>query len=85
MTVLELIATWTEEERIGHADLIAECLEREKVLNGLREKIKGSEESLKQSLDQLLSGLSCLAEAMNESENQVQTLYLRLAKPKGTA
>ncbi len=85
MTVLELISTWTEEERAGHADLIAECLEREKVLNGLRETIRTSEENLKQSLDQLLSGLSCLAEAMNESESQVQSLYLRLARPKGTA
>ena len=85
MTVLELISTWTEEERTGHADLIAECLEREKVLNSLRETIRVSEEDLKQSLDQLLSGLSYLAEAMNESENQVQSLYLRLARPKGTA
>ena len=85
MTVLELISTWTEEERTGHADLIAECLEREKVLNGLKETIRLSEENLKQSLDQLLCGLNCLAEAMNESEKQVQSIYLRLARPKGTA
>jgi hypothetical protein len=85
MTVLELISSWTEEERTSHADLIAECLEREKVLNALRETIRVSEENLKRSLDQLLSGLNCLAEAMNESKNQVQSLYLGLARPKGTA
>ena len=46
MTARELISTWTEEERTTHADLISECLERERFLGGLRGKIRASEGEL---------------------------------------
>ena len=85
MTARELISTWTEEERITHADLIAECLEREKFLDGLKGKIRASEGELQRTLDQFLSALSHLAEAINPSGGQFQGLYLRLMKPKGNA
>ena len=85
MTARELISNWTEEERITHADLIAECLERERVLDGLRGKIRTSQGELQQTLDQLLSALRSLNEAINQTGDQFQDLYLRLIKPKGNA
>ncbi len=85
MTARELISNWTEEERITHADLIAECLEREKMLDGLRGKIRASQGELRQTLDQLLSALRNLNEAINQTGDQFQDLYLRLIKPKGNA
>jgi len=85
MTALELISTWTEEERITYADLIAECLEREKFLDGLRGKISACQGELQHTLDQLLSALSHLAEAVSQTGDQFQGLYLRLSKPKGNA
>jgi phage shock protein A len=85
MTARELVSTWTEEERATHADLIAECLEREKFLDGLRGKLRASQGELQSSLDQLLTALSHLAEAVNQTGDQFQDLYLRLMKPKGNA
>jgi hypothetical protein len=85
MTARELISTWTEEERTTHADLIAECLEREKSLDGLRGKIRDSGGELQRTLDQLLIALSHLAEAINQTGDQFQDLYLRLIEPKGNA
>ena len=85
MTAQELVSNWTEEERITHADLIAECLEREKFLNSLRGKIRTSQGELQQTLDQLLSALRDLNEAINQTGDQFQDLYLRLIKPKGNA
>ena len=85
MTARELISTWTEEERSTHADLIAECLEREKFLDGLKGKIRASEGELQHTLDQLSISLGHLAEAVNQTGDQFQDLYLRLIKPKGNA
>ena len=85
MTARELISTWTEEERTTHADLIVECLEREKFLDSLRGKFRASEGELQSTLDQLLTALSHLAEAVNQTGDQFQDLYLRLMKPKGNA
>ena len=85
MTTRELVSTWTEEERTTHADLIAECLEREKFLDGLRGKLRASQGELQSSLDQLLTALSHLTEAVNQTGDQFQDLYLRLMKPKGNA
>jgi phage shock protein A len=85
MTAWELISAWTEEERIKHADLIAECLEREKLLHDLRGKISVSQDELKHSLDQLLSRVRHLAEAINNHKDQIQNLYLHLSKAKGNA
>jgi hypothetical protein len=85
MTARELVSTWTEEERTTHADLIAECLEREKFLAGLKGKVRVSEGELQRTLDQLLIALSHLAEAINQTGDQFQDLYLRLMKPKGNA
>ncbi len=85
MNVLELISTWTEEERKLHADLIAECLQREILLNGLRGKIRQSEEELVVSIDQLLTGLNHLAETVGENTDQIEKIYLSLAKAEGNA
>jgi len=83
MTARELISTWTDEERITHADLIAECLEREKFLDDLRGKIRASEADLQRTLGQLLSALRNLTEAINQTGDRFQDLYLCLSKPKG--
>ncbi len=85
MNVLELISGWTEEERMLHADLIAECLQRELLLNDLRGKIRQSEEELTVSLDQLLSGLGHLAKSVAENTDQIEKIYLSLAKAEGNA
>lgn len=84
MTVLELITKWTPEERQKMADLIAECLEREIILNRLRKTMKGSEGELAKSLDRLLFRISRVADEAKKNGDQVQTLYLLLAKEKGT-
>ncbi len=84
MTVSELIAKWTEEERKQHADLIAECLKQEQFLNSLRRKIKASEEEVKKSVEHLW-GLNHLIEIVNLNEDRWQTIYLHLAKGKGNA
>jgi hypothetical protein len=85
MTARELVSTWTEEERIAHADLIAECLEREKLLDGLRGQLRDSQGELQRTLDQLLSALGHLAAAVNQAGDQFQDLYLRVMKPRGNA
>ncbi len=83
MNVLELISTWNEEERIMHADLIAECLQRELLLNGLKRKMRESEEELSVNLDQLLAGLNHLAQSVSENTDQIEKVYLSLAKAEG--
>lgn len=85
MTVLELISSWTEEERKQHAGLIEECLKREEELNGLRGRIRKAEMELSQHLDGLLSGLSRLALSVNADGDRMGNLYLRLVKPRGNA
>jgi hypothetical protein len=85
MNVLELISRWTEEERIMHADLIAECLQRELLLNDFKGRIRQSEEELTVSLDHLLSGLSNLAQTVSENTDQIEKIYLSLARAEGNA
>ena len=85
MTVLELVSRWTEEERNEHSDLISECLQREDFLLSLRGRLRAAEAEMDDSLGQLLSRLADLAKIADESKDQVQTLYLRLAKVKGNA
>ncbi len=85
MTVRELIANWTEEERKQHADLIAEYLKREQFLNSLSGRIRASEEELKKRVEHLLWGLNNLIEIVNLNEDRWQTIYLYLAKGKGNA
>jgi hypothetical protein len=85
MTVLELIAAWTEDERKQHADLISECLKREQFLSGLRLKMKESEKELSSSLNQLLSGLTDLKQTVNANAEQIRDFYLRLVRPQGNA
>jgi hypothetical protein len=85
MTVSELIMSWTEEERKQHADLIVECLEREKLLNDLKGKIEASEKDLTKNLDQLLTGLSQISQDVNKICDQMQDIYLHLAKGQGNA
>ena len=85
MNVLQLIASWTEEERQRHADLIAECLQREKFLISMKGKIRESEEELKKNVDGLLSGLNNLAQTVTENTDQIQKIFLTLAKAEGNA
>ncbi len=85
MTVLELISSWTEEERKTHAGLIEECLQREKFLLGIGRELRAAEKEMDKSIDTLLMGLSDLAHAVNEKRDQVETLYLLLARGKGNA
>jgi len=85
MTVLELIAGWTEDERKQHADLITECLKREQFLNSLRVKMKESEKELRSNLGHLLSGLTELRQTVNTNAEQIRDIYFRLARPQGNA
>ena len=83
MTVLEVISSWTQEEQRRHADLILECLERERFLTEIKRSLKKSEEELKQSLDLFLSRINDLAQTARENANQLISTYLRLAKGGG--
>jgi hypothetical protein len=85
MTVSELINNWSEEERKQHEDLIMECLEREQLLNALKGRIEATEEALTKSLDQMLSGLSQLYLNIHKTSEQMENIYLHLAKAQGNA
>ncbi len=83
MTVLELIASWTEEERRSHADLIAECLRREESVKGLN--IRAKQEELSTQVDKLVAGLEGLTLAVTEYGNSIESVYLGLMKAEGNA
>lgn len=85
MTVHELVSRWSEEERRRQADLIVECLNREKLLIGIEKKSLGAEAELAQSLDLLLDGLKGLSRKMSRNADQLEKIYLRAAKGKGNA
>ena len=85
MTVLELISHWTPEERSRYADLIAECLERERFLTDLKIKIKTSEEEMEREMDVLLCRLNNFSRTVNKVYSQIQDIYFRLAKGEGNA
>lgn len=85
MTVSETIMNWTEEERKQQANLIMECLERERLLNDLKGKMEASEKDLTKNLDQLLSGLSQLSQTVNKTSDQMEDLYLHLVTAQGNA
>ena len=85
MTVLELISSWTPEERSRYADLIAECLERERFLTDLKIKMRTSEEELERGMDVLLSRLNHFSRTVNKVYSQIQDVYFRLAKGEGNA
>jgi len=85
MTISELIINWTEEERKQHANLIMECLEREKLLKDLKGKIEASEKDLIKNLDQLLMGLSQLSQSADKISDQMQNIYLHMSKGQGNA
>ena len=85
MNVSELISSWTEDERRQHSDLIAECLKREQLLNGLKGQMRASEEELRNGLDHLISKLNNLALTVNVNADQIRNIYLRLAKVQGNA
>jgi hypothetical protein len=85
MTVEELISRWTEDERNHHADLIAECMEREQDLNRLRNRMKDAEQDLTRSLDDLFCTLAELSRDVEKSAEQLGRLELRLTKPKAYA
>ena len=72
MTVLELISTWTEEERGQHADLIAECLDREQMLNRIRGNRNNLVGDLDESLDRFACGLTRLAQTVTQKASQPQ-------------
>ena len=83
MKVLELPSRWSEEERKRHANLITECLNREKLLTGIEERSRGAEAELAKNLDLLLSGLRKLAQKINQNADQIEDIYLCVAKGKG--
>jgi hypothetical protein len=85
VTVSEIIAAWTPEEREQFAELIAECMKREQFLNFLRVEMGKSEEELEKSLGQLIVGIDKLNFSVKYNLDQVQDIYLKLAKEKGTA
>ena len=85
MKVSELIATWTEEEREQFADLIAECLQREQRLNLIGENMRSNEKELSKSTDHLISRLSQLSQGVQACNVYLQEIYLKIAKPKGSA
>lgn len=85
MTVAELIAQWTEEERERLADLIAECLEREKNLELLRERMKRQQKEFGRNLDLLISRLAHLSRDVQACNSYLEEVYLRVAKAKGSA
>ena len=85
MTVLELISSWTEEERRHHAALITECLQRELFLNDLRGRMSCAEKELAESLRSFSEGLDRLARSVDQHAHQMEDLYLRLVKPKAIA
>jgi len=85
MTVRELIATWTDEEREQHADLIAECLEREQMLNLIRENRENLAEELNRSLDRFACALTQLAQTSTRKASQLQKHPLYIVKGKASA
>jgi hypothetical protein len=85
MTVLKLVSRWSEEERKDHADLIAECLNREKFLTDIKERFRGSERELAENLDLLLAQLRKLNRIVNQNSSQIDDIYLRVSKGQGNA
>ena len=85
MTVLDLVSRWSEDERQRHADLIAECLNREKFLGRIEERSRESEKELIENFELLLSGLRKLNRSINQNSGQIDDIYLRVAKGKGNA
>jgi len=85
MTVLELISTWTEEEREQHADLIAECLDREEMLDRIRGNRGKLVEELARSLDRFACGLTRLTQTVNQKASQLQKHPPYIAKGKASA
>ncbi|HSR13020.1 MAG TPA: hypothetical protein VLS90_16360 [Thermodesulfobacteriota bacterium] len=85
MTVNELIMSWTDEERRNHAELIDECLQREKLLLGIRGRIEAAEKELDQTLDRMVTNLTALAKIVEHNKDQLETTYLHLAAAKGNA
>ena len=85
MRVLDLVSRWTEEERKQHSNLIAECLQREEFLLAIRWKLRDAEKEMDNSLKQLLSRLANLAKIVEQNKDQIQNLYLRLARGRGNA
>jgi len=85
MTVSELISRWTQEDRGLHAELVLECLERERSLIDIQRKIKTTEADLKQKLNIFISELNNLAQTANESASQIENIHLLLAHGEGNA
>lgn len=85
MTVSELIATWTPEERARFADLILECSEREQSLRRIRIRMEEKEKELTQGMDHLISRLARLARGAQACNTYLQEIYLKRVRPKGSA
>ena len=85
MTVAELIAIWTEKEREQFADFIGECLQREQKLNLIRENMRSNEKDLGKSTDHLIARLTQLSQGVQACNVYLQEIYLKIAKPKGSA
>ena len=85
MTVRELVSRWSEDERRRHADLIADCLNREKMLLGIEKKSLAAEAELAKGLNRLLDGLKDLSRKISRNADQLEEIYLRTAKGAGNA
>ena len=71
MSVSELIKSWTQEERGLYAELVLECLERERSLVDIQRRIKTCEADLKQSLNSFIWELVNLSQNAHESASVV--------------
>ena len=65
--------------------MIAECLDREKLLTGIEKKSLGAEEELAKSLDRLLGGLQNLSRTISRHADQMEEIYFRVARGEGNA
>jgi multidrug resistance efflux pump len=69
----------TEEERKRHADLIQECLEREKRLNSYRVKIQERMEAVTANLQTISHTMEIIDLGLRELSGRLAEITLRLS------
>ena len=69
----------TEEERKRHADLIQECLEREKRLNSYRAKIQEGMEAVTANLQTFSHTMEIIDLGLRELSGRLAEIALRLS------
>jgi predicted RNA binding protein with dsRBD fold (UPF0201 family) len=68
----------TEEEKKQHADLIQECLEREKRLNSYRMKIEEGMEAITMDLQNISHSIGAIDLGLQELKERLEEITLRL-------